>query len=68
METSKPLHGQPKFPWIRSGVLRRDSSTKHLEIALEALVKICEDCSHGLPDSDLRAMDESLQGGIESRL
>ena len=68
METSKALHGQPKFPWIRSDALRRDSSKKHLEIAREAIVMICEDYSDGLPDSDLRAMDESLQGGIESRL
>jgi hypothetical protein len=68
METSKPLHGQPKFPRIRSDVLRRDSSIKHLEFAHEALVMICEDYSDGLPETDLHAMDESLQGGIESRL
>ena len=65
METSKPLHGQPKFPRIRSDVLRRGSSIKHLESAREALVMICEDYSDGLPETDLRAMDEPLLGCID---
>lgn len=62
--SDKPLHGKPKLP---DGAQRfyEQSKLQHLEIAREALLAAKTDYPDGLPNSDLRAMDEPLLGGPE---
>jgi AMP nucleosidase len=60
--SDKPLHGQPKLPGAAQAFYE-ETRRQHLEVAREALMMIRNDYSEGLPNSDLRAMDEPLLGG-----
>jgi AMP nucleosidase len=62
--SDKPLHGKPKLPDFAQNFYEQ-SKLQHLEIAREALLMAREDYPYGLPNSDLRAMDEPLMGGPE---
>ncbi len=62
--SDKPLHGQPKLPGVAQRFYEK-SKLQHLEIAQEALLSARNDYPDGLPNSDLRAMDEPLLGGPE---
>ena len=62
--SDKPLHGKPKLP-IGAQDFYEQSKLQHLEIAREALLMARADYPDGLPNSDLRAMDEPLMGGPE---
>ncbi len=60
--SDKPLHGKPKLPGVAQ-TFYENSKLQHLEIAREALLCARTDYPGGLPNSDLRAMDEPLLGG-----
>lgn len=60
--SDKPLHGQPKLPG-ESQTFYHDSKHQHLQIACEAIALARQEYPQGLPNSDLRAMDEPLLGG-----
>jgi len=62
--SDKPLHGKPKLP-DGAQQFYEQSKLQHLEIAREALLSARTDYPDGLPNSDLRAMDEPLLGGPE---
>jgi AMP nucleosidase len=64
--SDKPLHGKPKLPG-EAQQFYEQSKLKHLEIARDALVLARTDYPLGLPNSDLRAMDEPLLSGPEIR-
>lgn len=64
--SDKPLHGQPKLPDIAQAFYE-ETKTKHLEVARDALLMARGEYPGGLPNSDLRAMDEPLLGGPEER-
>lgn len=60
--SDKPLHGKPKLP---DSALAFYAHTKaqHLEVARDAIQMARQEYPGGLPNSDLRAMDEPLLGG-----
>ncbi len=63
--SDKPLHGMPKLP--RSAQqFYTDSKTQHLQVACEALGIAKADYPEGLPNTDIRAMDEPLMGGPDA--
>lgn len=62
--SDKPLHGQPKLP-DDAQQFYNQSKLQHLEIARDALLMARSEYAGGLPNSDLRAMDEPLLGGPE---
>lgn len=62
--SDKPLHGKPKLPGFAQDFYEQ-SKLQHLEIAREALLMARDDYPYGMPNSDLRAMDEPLMGGPE---
>jgi AMP nucleosidase len=62
--SDKPLHGQPKLP-DDAQQFYNQSKLQHLEIARDALLMARAEYAGGLPNSDLRAMDEPLLGGSE---
>lgn len=64
--SDKPLHGQPKLPDVAQAFYE-ETKTKHLEVARDALLMARQEYPGGLPNSDLRAMDEPLLGGPEER-
>lgn len=64
--SDKPLHGQPKLPDVAQAFYE-ETKIKHLEVARDALLWARADYPGGLPNSDLRAMDEPLLGGPEER-
>lgn len=64
--SDKPLHGQPKLPDVAQAFYE-ETKMKHLEVARDALLWARADYPGGLPNSDLRAMDEPLLGGPEER-
>lgn len=64
--SDKPLHGQPKLPDVAQAFYE-ETKTKHLEVARDALLMARNEYPGGLPNSDLRAMDEPLLGGPEER-
>lgn len=63
--SDKPLHGQPKLP-EGANLFYAETKLHHLRVAREALLMAHADYPDGLPNSDLRAMDEPLLGGPES--
>lgn len=62
--SDKPLHGQPKLP-LAANLFYQETKIQHLEIAKAALRLARAEYPGGLPNSDLRAMDEPLIGGSE---
>jgi AMP nucleosidase len=63
--SDKPLHGSPKLPQAAKSFYDK-SKTQHLEIACAAMDLVRNEYPDGLPNSDLRAMDEPLLGGPET--
>jgi AMP nucleosidase len=64
--SDKPLHGHPKLP-DAAQTFYEETKVKHLEVARDALLLARTEYTDGLPNSDLRAMDEPLLGGPEER-
>ncbi len=62
--SDKPLHGSPKLP-VAAKSFYQKSKVQHLEIACAALEMARHEYPDGIPNSDLRAMDEPLLGGPE---
>ena len=57
--SDKPLHGQPKLP----GEARQfyaETKKQHIKIATDAIERIRHEYPQGLPNSDIRALEESL--------
>jgi AMP nucleosidase len=63
--SDKPLHGSPKLPQAAKAFYDK-SKVQHLEIACAALDMARHEYPDGIPNSDLRAMDEPLLGGGEA--
>ena len=57
--SDKPLHGKPKLPEKAKDFYQR-SKEQHLSLALSALELVRRDYPDGLPNSDIRALDEPL--------
>lgn len=64
--SDKPLHGQPKLAEVAQAFYE-ETKLKHIEVARTALLMARAEYPEGLPNSDLRAMDEPLLGGPEER-
>lgn len=60
--SDKPLHGKPKLP-DEAKTFYRDTKSKHISVAVSAIELAMQDFPEGLPNSDIRAMDEPLMGG-----
>jgi AMP nucleosidase len=60
--SDKPLHGRPKLP-EHAQSFYASTKQQHLEIACQALALARQEYPEGLPNADLRAMDEPLMGG-----
>ncbi len=63
--SDKPLHGEPKLPGSAK-LFYNETKQHHLEVAREAMRLARQEYPGGLPNSDLRAMDEPLLGGPDS--
>lgn len=63
--SDKPLHGKPKLPGAAQSFYA-ETKRQHLEVACEAIAMARNEYPGGLPNSDLRAMDEPLLGGPDS--
>ena len=63
--SDKPLHGSPKLPHAAQTFYQK-SKVQHLQIACAALEMARHEYPDGIPNSDLRAMDEPLLGGLET--
>ncbi len=63
--SDKPLHGQPKLPESARSFYD-ETKSQHLAVAQTAIEMARNEYPHGLPNSDLRAMDEPLLGGPET--
>ena len=57
--SDKPLHGQPKLP-TEAKAFYDETKKHHLAIATSAFERIKQDYPDGLPNSDIRAPEESL--------
>jgi len=60
--SDKPLHGKPKLPEYAK-VFYGETKQQHLEVATKALMSVKADFPEGLPNSDIRALEEPLLGG-----
>ena len=60
--SDKPLHGKPKLPGDAQHFYA-ETKKQHLEIACQAIELARDEHPLGLPNSDLRAMDEPLLEG-----
>lgn len=63
--SDKPLHGKPKLPGAAQEFYA-DTKAQHLEVAYSAIRMARSEYPGGLPNSDLRAMDEPLLGGSDA--
>lgn len=63
--SDKPLHGQPKLP-STAKAFYDESKKHHLEVATGAFEKIKQEFPEGLPNSDIRAPEESLLEGPDA--
>ena len=63
--SDKPLHCKPKLP-KSANTFYQETKIQHLEIAEAAILLAREEFPDGLPNSDLRALDEPLLGGPET--
>ncbi|MEM8733375.1 MAG: AMP nucleosidase [Planctomycetota bacterium] len=60
--SDKPLHGKPKLP-DSAQAFYSQSKEQHLEVACDAIALARHDYPDGLPNSEIRSMDEPLLGG-----
>jgi len=60
--SDKPLHGQPKLPAAAKAFYDL-TKKQHLSVAMRAIEAIKREHPHGLPNSDIRAPEESLLEG-----
>ena len=63
--SDKPLHGRPKLPESAQSFYS-ETKIHHLSVACEALALARAEYPEGLPNSDIRALDEPLLGGPDS--
>ena len=59
--SDKPLHGKPKLP-DKAKEFYRETKQQHIAVALAAAKLAKQDFPDGLPNSDIRALDEPLLG------
>jgi len=59
--SDKPLHGKPKLP-EGAKTFYHETKKQHISIALAAIEFARRDFPDGLPNSDIRALDEPLMG------
>ena len=62
--SDKPLHGKPKLP-EDAKTFYRETKKQHISVAVEAIDLARHDFPDGLPNSDIRALDEPLMGGTD---
>lgn len=62
--SDKPLHGKPKLGHAAQDFYQ-DSKQMHLEIVLNVLQLCKQNYPDGLPNANIRAMNEPLMGGTE---
>lgn len=60
--SDKPLHGQPKLP-SAAKAFYEDTKQQHLTVATKTIEMIKKEYPDGLPNSDIRAPEESLLEG-----
>lgn len=60
--SDKPLHGKPKLPESAQSFYS-DTKEQHLDVACAAIDLARKEYPDGLPNMDIRAMDEPLLGG-----
>ena len=60
--SDKPLHGQPKLP-REAKAFYEETKWQHISVAIDAINLARNDFPDGLPNSDIRALDEPLMGG-----
>ncbi len=60
--SDKPLHGKPKLSGP-SQTFYENSKRLHLDVVIRAIESTCERYPDGLPNSEIRALDEPLFGG-----
>jgi AMP nucleosidase len=60
--SDKPLHGKPKLP-DAAETFYHETKKQHISVAMEAVELAKQDFPQGLPNSDIRALDEPLMGG-----
>lgn len=62
--SDKPLHGQPKLP-STAKAFYEDTKKQHLAVATNAIQMLKQQYPDGLPNSDIRAPEESLLEGSD---
>jgi len=62
--SDKPLHGKPKLP-DEAKTFYSETKKQHISVAVSAIELARKDFPEGLPNSDIRAMDEPLMGGSD---
>jgi len=60
--SDKPLHGKPKLP-DEARTFYQETKKQHLSVATAAIELAKRHYPDGLPNSDIRALDEPLMGG-----
>jgi len=60
--SDKPLHGSPKLPDSARAFYQK-TKQQHLAVTIAAIDQVRRDFPDGLPNSDIRALDEPLIGG-----
>ncbi len=60
--SDKPLHGKPKLPQ-RAKEFYRETKKQHISVAVAAIDLARQEFPEGLPNSDIRALNEPLMGG-----
>jgi len=61
--SDKPLHGSPKLP-DEAQNFYQETKKQHLAVAIAAIELCKRDFPDGLPNTDIRALDEPLMGGL----
>jgi len=60
--SDKPLHGQPKLP-LAANTFYNQTKQQHIALATAAIQLVKDEFPDGLPNSDIRALEEALLGG-----
>lgn len=60
--SDKPLHGRPKLPH-EAKAFYEETKRQHIAVALGALDLARQEFPDGLPNSEIRSLDEPLMGG-----
>ena len=63
--SDKPLHGKPKLP-DEAKTFYKDTKKQHIMVAVSAIEQARQEFPEGLPNTDIRAMDEPLMGGFDA--